>query len=330
MKSSILKGVVLSLIFSTLGLAWVIHSIGSTDQLSILTNLKVLTLISAIATLFTSFVFAALRLQLITNRFNYRLRFFYAIRAHILGIFSAAVTPGGSGSAPAIAMILNYHELELSKAWAVAIFLFSTDLLFYAWSLPLSLLILRSAKLLPATPAWTIVAILITTITAFLAYLITFKLKLLVPLSKYLLRGPLARFKKRTLRSIVKFVRANRRFEKTSIVWYISIQILTALSWFFFFLVLYIIAAGFAIKTSLLATQAWQLVIGAFSIAIPTPGGSGFFEAGMSPLLLKHGNDTAVPATILLYRLLTYYYVFVIGPLLGGYVLVNKLNKDKP
>ncbi len=326
----LVQALLLSLVFGIAGIALVFY-LGKIKlgQLSVIGQLSPFFLMLAVLALLVSFVLAGLRLRHLCGRLEHRLKLRHALRAHILGIFSATVTPGGSGATPAMALMLQYQGLTSGQAWATSIALFVADAIFHVWSLPLAIIFLRWQGLYPKGIVWTIAGILAIVVTALLAYVLLFRLRWLEPLFRWLFRGALLRFRKRALRFVASLLESNHYFTGASWGFYGLTQLYTFLSWFCFFLVLTLLAKGLELHLSAIASAAWQIATTTVSYFVPTPGGSGFFELGTSLLLLGRGNDNAVPAVLLAWRLLTYYSFFLLGPLLGGYVLVKRLSQTK-
>ena len=327
MLRSLLKALGLSLGFSLVGMALVFWLGGlRVGQLAQLRTLPLWSLLGALLALLVSVGLAGLRLQLLCRRFELRLGFIHALRAHILGVFSAAATPGGSGSAPAIALTLEHHGLSYAQAWATAIRLFIADALFLSWSLPISLLILRNAGLYPTSLIADLIGIGAVLVTALAALVLTYKLEWLTLFFRLISRGPLLRFRRKLVRFTDGLVSSSRAFRGAGWRHRLLVQTWTALSWFAYFMVLVFTAWGLGIRVNLLVAEAWQLSVTTLSFAVPTPGGSGFFEFGTSVLLLGRGHDEAVPAALFVYRLLTYYVFFLLGPLLGGFLVLERLE----
>lgn len=323
------QAVILSILFGALGFALVFFRGGRPEQLLEIRKLSPLFLMLAITALLLSFVFAAFRLQHLCRRLEHPLKFRHALRTHILGIFSAAVTPSGGGSTPAIALSLQYQGLSSAQAWATGIALFVADVIFMLWTLPIALIFLRVHNLYPNTIWWNTVAVIAVIMTAFIAYLFIYRLQWLEPIFRYILRGPLLRFRKAALRFVGSLLESNRIFTGASWGFYGITQFWTTLSWICFFFILTCLARGLNIDIPIIASEAWQLVVTALSFAVPTPGGSGFFEFATSVLLLDKGNNSAVPAVLLMWRVMTFYLFFVLGPILGGYILLKQMNQAK-
>ncbi len=323
------QALVISILFGVLGFALVFLRGGRPEQLLEMRKLSPTFLGLAVLALGLSFLFAAFRLQHLCRRLEHTLKLRHAVRTHILGIFSAAVTPSGGGSTPAIALSLQYQGLSSARAWATGIALFVADLVFMLWTLPVSLIFLRVHNLYPNTLWWNAVAVIAVGVTAFVAYVFIYRLQWLEPIFRRVLRGPLLRFRKAALRFVESLLKSNRVFTGAPWGFYAVTQLWTVLSWVSFFAILTLLARGLNVAIPILASEAWQLVVTALSFAVPTPGGSGFFEFATSVLLLDKGNNGAVPAVLLLWRFMTFYLFFLLGPILGGYILLRRMNKDK-
>jgi glycosyltransferase 2 family protein len=329
MLRRVIQALLLSLVFGVIGIALVFY-FGKIrlEQLAIIRQLSPLFLGLAILALIVSFALAGLRLRHLCSRLNHRLKFRYAIRAHILAIFSATVTPGGSGSTPAMALMLQYQGLTSGQAWATSIAVFVADAIFHVWSLPLAIIFLRWQGIYPKGVIWTIGGILAIVLTALIAYILLFRLRWLIPMFRWLFRGALLRFRKRGLRFADSLLESSHYFTGASWGFYGLTQLYTLLSWFSFFCILTFLAKGLELHISAIASAAWQITTTTVSYFVPTPGGSGFFELGTSFLLLGRGNDNAVPAVLLIWRVMTFYLFFLLGPLLGGYLLLRRIGQS--
>jgi len=323
----VLRSLIVSMVLSALGLAWVVFRVGRVQDLSIIQDLPWTYALAALGGLLGAFTMAALRLMYMCRRLGFRLPLFHALRAHILGMFSATVTPGGSGSTPALALALQGQRLPPGVAWAVGVAVFGADALFHTWGLPISLGLLYALGLYPHTPGWLALGALTVVVSAVVAYLVQFRLPWLEPLARWILRGPLIRWRRRGLRFVDTTLESNRLFRSAPIGFHLTLQGVTALSWISFFSILFFLARGLGIAVSLPAIEAAQMVVVVMSTFVPTPGGSGFFELGISYVLIARGGGAAVPGVVLLWRLVTFYSIFLLGPLLGGYLVTRRVQE---
>lgn len=328
MKATVIRSLLASLLLSGIGLAWIVFRVGSPSDLLVVLQLPPLHGLLAIAGTAAAFVLGGARLVFVCRRLDFVLRLRHAVRTHILGVFSATVTPGGSGNTPAIALMLQHHGAIGSSAWAVGVAILRADLIFHAWGLPIALVALYALGTLPSSGSWLIVGGIAIAVTAAIAWLMQFKLHWLRPMTEWVLRGPLLRFRRGGLRFVDGMLESDRLFAEAPVSWQLKVQAYTAASWLALFSVLFFLARGLGIAVTLVGAVAMQVVIMTTSVLVPTPGGSGFFELGISYLLIAKGGGANVPAVVLLWRLITFYSTFVLGPLLGGYVLAKRLQAN--
>ncbi len=328
MANRLLKTIIISIIFSALGLAWVVYKLGSIPDIALIKEIKPSYLLLAVLVLLGSFISSSFRMQIFAKQINQSINIFQALRIHILGMFSAAITPSGSGNAPAIAYMLNHHGASHAAAWAAAVATFANDTMFFSWSMPIALVILHFSKLYQTSLTTDILGLVAIAITATISFIFSFKLLWLEPIVSFTLKGPLKRFRNSAVNFISSLVMAHNFFKKAPFSWYLKIQALTAIGWISFFATLYFVATGFNSNINFFVLEAYQSAITTLSFIIPTPGASGFFELGIAPLLKTAGNDKVVAAIILVWRLLSYYSIFILGPIVGGNIIIQKLSKE--
>lgn len=324
MRRPVLHALLVSLALSGAGLAFALLSVGGARALLKVGELQPLQVALALAALAASFLFSALRLRSICRTLGRSIGVLHAVRAHVLGMFSAAVTPGGSGSMPGLALTLELQGMARARAWAAALATMAADTAFHAWAMPVSLVALYSLGAYPRTPLWAVVGIVSILLTCLLAYVLLFKVVWLRPVLSGVLRGPLLRFRRRGLRFAASFIESSRTFAAAPWHQHVLIQLFTAAGWAAFFLVLYFLLLGLGVDLGVPLALAGQTVVAVLSTFIPTPGGSGFFELVLSWFLVGRGSGEAGPAAVFVWRLLTYYSLFVLGPLLGGYLIVRQ------
>lgn len=323
MKRPVLHALLISLALSGLGFAFALWSVGGPKALLKVGELTPRYLLYAAAALLASFVISALRLAFICRSLGYRLRLRHALRAHVLGLFSAAVTPGGSGNVAGIALTLDLQGAGGGRAWAAALATMSSDTTFHAWAMPLSLIALYSMGAYPRTPLWTVIGIVTILLTVAFAYLLLFKVSLIGPIASRVLRGPLLRFRRRGLRLAASVIVSSRTFASAPLWQHVVIQLLTAAAWASYFTVLHFLLVGLHVHLGFGLVLVGQTVVSVMSTFVPTPGASGFFEVVLSWFLISKGSGEAGPATVFVWRLLTFYSLFILGPLLGGYMIVR-------
>lgn len=323
--SGVARSLVVSLAIGLAALALVTLWMGS-DEWSALTHLELSSLAWALLALAVSFLAAGGRLMLFAQRVRARLGVHHAVRAHLLGQFASSVTPGGSGGLPALSLTLRHHAFPDGKAWACGVMVLASDAVFFTWATPLSLLVLQRAGLLPSGGAWGGLGWAATAVALTMSWLLVFRLRWSLPLASTLLRGPLARWRQRALDFLERLLDAQRHLRDATAGWHLAVQGCTAVTWAALFLVLVAVAAGLDLGLSWWAVAASLTVVTAIGMVVPTPGGSGFFELGASAMLVAHGGAAGTAAAVLIWRALTHYALYLIGPMLGGYLLMRRLQ----
>lgn len=324
MKRPVLNALLISIALSAAGLGFALYGVGGPRALLRLGQLSPGHLGLAALALLASFLLSATRLQVIARSLGFRVKLHHAVRAHVLGMFSAAVTPGGSGAMPGLALTLGLQGMSQPKAWAAALATLSADTAFHAWAMPASLTTLYAMGAYPRTPLWTGLGVGTILLTLALAYVLLFRVAWLRPILGWLMRGPLLRFRRATLRFADGFIESSQTLATAPLWKHGVIQLLTALAWAAYFMVLYFLLAGLGVDLSVWLALAGQTVVTVMSTFVPTPGASGFLEIVLSWFLVGRGSGEAGPAAVFVWRLLTFYSLFVLGPLLGGYLIVKQ------
>ncbi len=321
------KPVALSVVFGLLGLG-VALLFGKPEDFLEIRNLSGRTLLISALLLALSFVCGGLRLQLLGRTLGYALRLPSAARAHILGAFSAAVTPSGSGNALAIALMLRRDGLSQTHAWSVALYTSVADLLFYAWFAPLSLLTLYLSGRLPGG-SWLLAGgLAASALFLGLWYLLVYHFGTASKLVSALFRLPLIRrFQTRAEVFMASLTGTLERISGTTWPQHILLQLLTVGTHVSVFAIFSAVAADLGLSLPVLPTIAVLFLVFAVSHLVPTPGGSGFFEVSI-PLLLSPDAPAAIAPAVLVWRLIAFYSSFLLAPPLGGAALAKRLGPE--
>ncbi len=323
------KPLLLSLVFGVLGLGAALL-FGKPADLQAIFTLSSPTLLWSTLLLVLSFVSGGLRIQLLARTLSYNLRLSSAVRSHILGAFSAAVTPSGSGNAPAIALMLQRDGLTSAHAWSVALYTSVIDLLFYAWFAPASLLTLYLSRRLPGG-SWLLAGgLAASALFLGLWYLLVFHLSVVPPLINRIFSWrPLRRFKARAKHFTDGLTKTVARLSGATRLHHALFQLLSVGVHVSVFAIFLVVAADLELNLPALPTLAVLFLVFAASHVVPTPGGSGFFELSL-PLLLSPGNPAAVAPAVIVWRLIAFYSSFLLGPPLGGAALAKRLGPQTP
>jgi uncharacterized protein (TIRG00374 family) len=325
----LLRPLLLSVLCGVLGLGAVLV-FGKPSDLLVIRQLSVQTLLICAQLMLLSFVCGGLRIRSLTRSLGYRLRFWSAVRSHILGLFSAAITPSGSGNAPAIALMLVRDGVSRTHAWSVALYTGIVDLLFFAWGVPASLLVLKLTGHLPRV-RWLIIAgIVVSVLFLLLWYLIAFHLSALPRLIIRLFSWrPLRPFRSRATTFSRKLSGTVLRLSRRTRLETLYLQALSVGTHLSIFAMVPVIATNLELSLSPLPTVATLFLVYIVSHVVPTPGGSGFLELTL-PLLLAPEQPARAAPLVLVWRVLSFYSVFILGPALGGTALAKQLEAKSP
>ena len=325
----LVKPLLLSLAFGVLGLG-AAFLFGKPADLRAIFTLSGRALLFSTLLLGLSFTCGGLRIQLLARTLHYPLRLLSTIRCHILGAFSAAVTPSGSGNAPAIALMLRRDGLSPAHAWSVALYTSVVDILFYAWFAPASLLTLYLSGRLPGG-SWLLAGGLVAS-ALFLGlwYLLVFHLAVVPPfVSRVFQLRPLRRFEARAERFVAGLTATVARLSEATWLEHILLQLLSVGVHIGVFGIFLVVAADLKLALPALPTLATLFLVFIVSHVVPTPGGSGFFELSL-PLLLSPAKPAAALPAVIVWRLIAFYSSFLLGPTLGGVALARRLGPTAP
>ncbi len=275
---------------------------------------------------------AGWRIQLIANSPNVTLS--RSIRALLLSLYGAAVTPGATGANVALAWFLSRYT-DSRRATATAIFTLSLDMVYFAWSLPLCFIILELKHVdlgLPVIgPILGVIVVFAAVLAGGLAWGLTYQTRRLEQLVWWItgLRF-LQRFRRSSLRFIRETAEGIHEIRSLPPLRQFLLHFSTALGFLLHFAVANMVVAGLGLRIDHVDLIAMQSIIIALSFAIPLPGGAGFLEVALGSSVRGAGlPDSAVTPFVIIWRLLSYYLYIFIGPFIGGPALLNAASRSQ-
>ncbi len=300
---------------------------GDLADLNQLFRLKNWAIFTSLGLLLLSYLAGASRLVVLARLMGKRINFLRAVRAYILGLFSAAVTPSGSGNAIAIAFSLQRDGLKPPTAWSITIYTSVLDLLFFAWSAPLALLILGLTQKNSYSQLLLWVALPTGLLLLGLWYLLAFRLSWL---NNFVATVFSLQFIKRWQRPALRFVKqltvATATMTSGSLSSHLLLQLATMLLHLSGYAILFVFAVSLGAKLTLWSTLAIVLLVSILSYMIPTPGGSGYLEFAVSFMFVQQSSASIITPAVLAWRGFSYYLNLILGPLLGGPILAKSLS----
>lgn len=228
----------------------------------------------------------ALRLVILARRAGENLGFIPALRAYAVGLLMAALTPGSAGQAPAVALSLVRGGMSAATAWTINVRVWILDLVFLAWSLPLSILVLGRATRLLSGAKPELIAGAVFLGAGLMVALLLFRLRWLISAAAWLTKLPGIRRWRARLQGFLE------RLNVTSAnlmpaPWYHHVLLhLTSFTVYFttYFTFFVVVVAMRPATTPLVAMASAQVPTVASSL-FPTPGGTGLLEVGTASLM---------------------------------------------
>lgn len=256
----------------------------------------------------------AIKLMLLCRYQGLPMRLRKAFLIQLVTVFGAVVTPGNSGSAPAMVMALSRLGYPVGKGVGIAAQNVLLDLIFFAWAGPLGLAYLIYSRTLQLPVNAELFTGLAFVMAVGLAVLLS-RYPRHVSGSLFWLsrRRFLTRFSARLEAVGRDYYRSAKAYLRFSSGNYLALQLFTALGWFGSFIMLWALLALYSVERHVLVVTALLTDISLIANFVPTPGGSGFIEAAVGLVT----SDTAATAPVVLWRLFNYYLFFLLGPLAG-------------
>ena len=268
------------------------------------------------------FVMDPARIWLLCRNQKIPLPFRSAVLVHLTSMFAASVTPGNAAVGPAIAVALRRRGVPFGKGVGVAIQVLVLDMIFFGWSVPLSLGYLIYSDTLRLPPGSEFVAF----VTAALAIVGAVSLtryprpvvRLVLALASWRF---MARFASRLRKIARDYYRSARTFKRMALPSWLALNLVTTAGWLSGFVLLWLLLELYGVGVGLLATLAILSSITLISHLVPTPGASGFVEAAVG---LSVGAGGGAAAALLIWRLASFYVIFLLGPPAGWLLYLSR------
>jgi uncharacterized protein (TIRG00374 family) len=327
-SARLLRTALLSVALSALGVVMVVYIFGEPSDLRLMLEVPPGSTALGLTLLLLVYVAGGIRLKLLASVMGTRLRLLRAIRAQVLGLFSAAVTPAGSGQAFAISFSLQRDGLASSNAWSITLYTAVLDLFFFAWAVPSSALVLSLYHLSLGKSYLTWLSLPVGLVCLGLWYLLAFRLRLFIFISVRLTSLPsLRRWRRPLLRFLQGISYATASMTGSALRTHLALHLYTALMHLALYAIFYVLAVGLGIGLKFLPVLAVITLVSLPAHLVPTPGGSGYLEFALAYVFARQAETALVTSAVLAWRVLTYYALYLLGPVLGGPVLIQALSR---
>ena len=264
----------------------------------------------------------AVRIWLLCRRQKLPLTLRSAVLVYLAAMSVAALTPNNTAVAPATAAALNRLGVPLGRGIGVVVQVFVLDLIYFAWTVPLSLGYLVYSDTLKLPPGARAVAFVMAVLAIVGAVFLTRYPRPVVRLILLVAKRPLLERLAPRLRSAARdYYKSARAFREMTVPTWLGLNLLVAAGWFSGYALFWLLLKLYGIEADLLGTLAILNSVTLVSHIVPTPGGSGFVEAAVG---LSVGAGGGAAAALLVWRLANFYVIFLLGPPAGWLLYLSK------
>ena len=259
----------------------------------------------------------ALRVGLLCRGQKIALPYRSAVLVHLLAMFVAALAPQNTGFGPATVAALSRLGVPIGRGIGVAVQVVVLDLIFFAWAVPASIGYLVYSDTLELPPGTRVVAFATGCLAIIVAAVLSRRPQLVVSLIFAVARWRLmARFATRLRKIARDYYRSMGAFLRMPTSYWLTLHVSTAAGWFGGFVLLWLLLKLYGVDIGLLSTLAILSSITLVAHLFPTPGAAGFMEAAVG-LSIGANPGGGVAAALLVWRLASFYIVYLLGPPAG-------------
>ena len=257
----------------------------------------------------------AVRVGLLCRGQKIALPYRSAVLVHLVAMFVAALAPQNTGFGPATVAALSRLGVPIGRGIGVAVQVVVLDLIFFAWAVPASIGYLVYSDTLELPQGARVAAFATGCLAIVVAATLARRPQLVVSLILAVARWrPMARFATRLRKIARDYHRSMGAFLRMRTSYWLKLHVSTAAGWISGFVLLWLLLKLYGVDIGLLATLAILSSITLVSHFVPTPGAAGFMEAAVG---LGIGANPAAAAALLVWRLASFYVVYLLGPPAG-------------
>lgn len=321
LRGSVVRAVLIFLLSFALGLAGLYLVVGT--ELFRLETYRIqaatpwLVAVCGVAFL-AEWLMPAVRLQLLCRNQGTCVSYPPALLVHLVSVFGAAVTPGNSGGGPVAAVALNRVGLPFGRSVGVVLQVFILDLFFFAWAVPLSLAYLLVSGTVELPRSIEVAGLGMSALALAGAVALG---RFPRPVVAFLLassKAPVVRRFGDRIRGVARdYYRSSRAYRRTPLLMRTTLNAVTAVHWLAMFVLLWGFLKLYGVDLSFLIALSLLNILTLVSQFVPTPGGAGFVEAVVGFSIGPYAANGSVAGALLLWRVLAFNIIFLIGPLAG-------------
>jgi uncharacterized protein (TIRG00374 family) len=303
------------------------------DTVKALSSINIRFILICLVMLFVDLMLGSWRNHIFIRKLNPEISHWVSFKANVANMFMGAVTPFHGGAGPGQLYVYHRHGVKVLDAFIVSLINMGATLLFMPIAGLFAIFFMNNeldSGLIPA--------LLRYGFSVFFVFLLVFLLAFWKPLwvGKGLQKlagffGKLFPSKKEkaekwgitSFNNILKYQQICSKLLKDQPFLFPLSLLITTLLYLNKYCMQYVILLGLGIQADLLQVISIQILIQFMIYFAPSPGGSGFAEAGIAVLFAK-----IVPASVLsVFTLLQRSFLLFFPALIGAYVVISLLKK---
>lgn len=303
------------------------------DTFTALSKIRLKYIVLCFVMVFVDLMLGSWRNHIFIRKLNPGLSHWVSFKANVANMFMGAVTPFHSGAGPAQLYVYNRHGVKLLDGFIVSLINMGATLLFMPLA-GIAAIFMMDSQL----ESGMVLTLLKYGFSVFFLFLLAFLLAFWKPLAvgKVLLRlaaiiGKTWPSKKEkaekwgnsSYANILKYQQICKKLLTEHPFLFPLALLITTLLYLNKYCMQYVILLGLGVQTELLQVISIQILIQFMIYFAPSPGGSGFAEAGIAVLFAQ-----IVPASVLsVFTLLQRSFLLFFPALIGAYVVISLLKK---
>jgi uncharacterized protein (TIRG00374 family) len=332
-KSMIYKGCLWFGLITIASVAVIFFYNHTGDTVAALSRIKLKYIVVCLVMVFIDLMLGSWRNHIFIRKLNPGLSHWVSFKANVANMFMGAVTPFHSGAGPAQLYVYNRYGVKLLDGFIVSLINMGATLLFMPIAGIFAMLLMDHQL-----ESGLVLTLLKYGFSVFSIFLAVFMLAFWKPLLVGRLIRKLAGFTgkiwtskkqkaeqwgERSFNNILNYQQiCEKLLRKHPFLFPLSLLI-TTLLYINKYCMQYVILLGLGVQTDLLQVISIQILIQFMIYFAPSPGGSGFAEAGIAVLFAQ-----IVPVSVLsVFTLLQRSFLLFFPALIGAYVVVSLLKE---
>ena len=303
------------------------------DTVKALSSINIKFILICLVMLFIDLMLGSWRNHIFIRKLNPKVSHWVSFKANVANMFMGAVTPFHGGAGPGQLYVYSRHGVKVLDAFIVSLINMGSTLLFMPIAGIFAIFFMNNeldSGLIPM--------LLRYGFSVFFIFLLAFLLAFWKPLWVGMLLQKISRVlgslfpsKKEkaekwgltSFNNILKYQQICSRLLKENPFLFPLSLLITTLLYLNKYCMQYLILLGLGVNTDLFQVISIQILIQFMIYFAPSPGGSGFAEAGIAVLFAK-----IVPASVLsIFTLLQRSFLLFFPALIGAYVVISLLKK---